>query len=163
MNAWKKACVDSDPFRSPCYPDLVHSSRDIGSYLLGMKGSSKNQQEIYEKCSGKVDTFGCVQKSDPQAVLMVSTVEKYWLDRGFAQMPAEKDLSDACENQGWVRYSRAKNNVALDEKCVADFQKHAPEFEWVNLERLSALGERNARGETGAGASTKTDQKPAVK
>lgn len=163
MNEWKKACVEGDPFRAPCYPDLVHSNRDLGSYLLGMRDKGNKIQTTDEKCASPVDTFGCVQKRDPQSMMLAPTIEKYWLGRGFAQMPAEKDLSDMCEDQGWVRYSRAKNNVALDEKCVADFQKHAPESEWVNLERLSALGERNARGETGATVSKTTDQKPVVK
>ncbi len=71
--------------------------------------------------------------------------------------------SELCDSGDWGKFTRAKANVALDEQCVADFQKHAPDAEWQNLERIEALGNRNARGETDATQPKENSQTPVGK
>lgn len=137
-------CVLDNSPETTCTDDQMASTRNLGEYLLNVgpgKSDSIKLEKTLQSCAGKVDRFNCIYQQDPQSPYLPVELQRLW-DSQEPQPPARA----SCGKDDWSNYLRAKKNIELDQKCVDDFIKFAPESERENLRRIQKLSERDARG-----------------
>lgn len=142
----RKACLDGDFEKSPCYPEKFIPMRDLGLLLLGHGKSTPSvvrDKRLERSCNEAGPggfSFGCAYLADTNSQRVAYALEAYWSPK-----PERISYSYQCGSD-WLEIQKTLANARLDKVCVERFISLAPNTEFDNLLRIKGLASRDARG-----------------